>query len=178
MSVVQSCFIWICSHKTKTVLNLITLWLSQRFSTTVVLCLGDDIVDMGCNAIVSENPTYDTCQCDAELSCPANNKERLKYLCSTCRGGFSMWKCHCRAQAVTCHCATNDDSHSLALNLALMQNWVLQSRQHHSMLCGCAFTVKLYILHSTDTKLPTSNKSYFLLFSVQIPSRVTTGTLL
>jgi hypothetical protein len=60
----------------KTVFNHITLrlsdfWLSQRFSTNVVLsldddtvdmgcnvvlCLGDDTVDMGCNAFASENP--------------------------------------------------------------------------------------------------------------------------
>jgi hypothetical protein len=45
----------------KTVLNHITFqlsdfWLSQTFSTNVVLCLGDDTVDMGCNATVLENP--------------------------------------------------------------------------------------------------------------------------
>jgi len=52
--------------------------------------------------------------------------------------GFSMWNCRCRAQAVTCHCATIDITHCLALSPALMQNWVLQSREHHSMPCSCA----------------------------------------
>jgi hypothetical protein len=54
----------------------------------MLCCLGDDTVDKGCIAIVSENPAKDPCQCDAELSCSANNKECLKYLCSIHREVF------------------------------------------------------------------------------------------
>jgi hypothetical protein len=78
-----------------------------------------------------------------------------------------MWKCHCRAPDVTCHCATIDVLHSLALSPVLMQNWLLQSRWHHWMLCSCVFTTKLYILHSILTQscqLPTNPTSCCFLF--------------
>jgi len=78
-----------------------------------------------------------------------------------------MWKCHCRAPAVTCHCATIDVLHSPALSPVLMQNWVLQSRWHHWMLRSCVFTTKLYILHSILTQscqLPKNPTSCCFLF--------------
>ena len=85
--------------------------------------------------------------------------------------GSSVWKCHCRAQAVTCHCATIDGSHSLALSPALMQNWIL-SEQTASLdaMQLCVHREAVHPALYTDTELPTFNKSYFLLFTVQIPS--------
>lgn len=134
-------------------------------------------MDTGCIAIVSENLTYDPCQCDAELSFPAS-KECLKYLYSIYRG-FSYVEMP--LQSTGCYLSLCNNWHhsfpgtqsclnaelSIAEQMASLD--AMQLCVHHE-----AVPPALY----TDTKLPPSNKSYFLLFPVQIPPRVTTGNFL